>query len=668
VTLTAAGTTNSRLVVWCSAKNRKANVGTPTAPRLHTNFKLNNGGEHLALVRPDGVTVEHEIGQQFANFQYPPQPPNYSYGTVILTTPTTIMPEGAVAKYLVPAQASDIPAGWNAAVFNDSTWTSATSGIGYGFPSPTYDIVVNGSSVPLIATDISAAMTGKKSAFVRFPFNLASAAGATAVRLKVRYDDGYVCYLNGVQLASSNSPTPLVWDSAATGNKTDSGVTTVVTTTNTSNGPGALIAGTNVLAFQLLNSDGTGGEPDNACLRPTLEIDLPSGFSLGYFSSATLGTANSSTSNGIGPDIADVTQNPVALPTGGAGSAPIKVTAKVRQTLRPLAASAPVALKWRRMWGTETSITMLDDGQSATSGDTVAGDGIYSAQVPTTSLSAGEMIRWRVEARDNGATPTYSYAPPYPDFLTNNLNSPPSNPPPSGVASKDIAQYYGTMASASSVLQYTQLPVLYWFIKSADSSSVVGGGNATCSMFTAGASTTTSTWNGTASRRRDFPRARRASTSTSRKTTGWSGVQRRPTCGHSISSRTTRTRRRCGRRTAWKFWSESGQIMSHWTETVRVHQITDTNSTNVANHFWGIYDIVEDGNEDMLQRYGFSQADALYKIYDTMSAVAQAEQRLAKTWTPPRRTTRRCWMASIPPRRSPCAAPIPTTTWISARL
>jgi hypothetical protein len=40
------------LIVWASEKNRKV-VGAP----LHTNFKLAEGGEYLALVEPDGFTI-----------------------------------------------------------------------------------------------------------------------------------------------------------------------------------------------------------------------------------------------------------------------------------------------------------------------------------------------------------------------------------------------------------------------------------------------------------------------------------------------------------------------------------------------------------------------------------------------------------------------------------
>lgn len=60
----------ARLVVWASNKDRT----DPTLP-LHTNFKLSSAGGYLALVRRDGITVEHEWAPG-----YPPQAPNVSYG------------------------------------------------------------------------------------------------------------------------------------------------------------------------------------------------------------------------------------------------------------------------------------------------------------------------------------------------------------------------------------------------------------------------------------------------------------------------------------------------------------------------------------------------------------------------------------------------------------
>ena len=50
VSLPAAG----YLVVFASGKDR-------TNGTLHTNFQLDNEGEYLALVQPDGITVAHEF-------------------------------------------------------------------------------------------------------------------------------------------------------------------------------------------------------------------------------------------------------------------------------------------------------------------------------------------------------------------------------------------------------------------------------------------------------------------------------------------------------------------------------------------------------------------------------------------------------------------------------
>lgn len=56
------------LVVFASNKDRTGDV-------LHTNFKLSSGGEYLALVAPDGVTIMHEYAPE-----YPPQSRDVSYG------------------------------------------------------------------------------------------------------------------------------------------------------------------------------------------------------------------------------------------------------------------------------------------------------------------------------------------------------------------------------------------------------------------------------------------------------------------------------------------------------------------------------------------------------------------------------------------------------------
>jgi len=58
------------LLIFASDKDRAV-----SGSELHTNFKLSSGGEYLALVEPDGVTIHDEFGPA-----YPPQYVGNSYG------------------------------------------------------------------------------------------------------------------------------------------------------------------------------------------------------------------------------------------------------------------------------------------------------------------------------------------------------------------------------------------------------------------------------------------------------------------------------------------------------------------------------------------------------------------------------------------------------------
>ena len=68
------------LLVFASNKDRRVAAG-----ELHTNFKLDSGGEYLALVKPDGTTVEFDYGTS-----YPPQYADVSYGLSSLSSYTSL--------------------------------------------------------------------------------------------------------------------------------------------------------------------------------------------------------------------------------------------------------------------------------------------------------------------------------------------------------------------------------------------------------------------------------------------------------------------------------------------------------------------------------------------------------------------------------------------------
>lgn len=84
-----------RLIVFASGKDRR----DPTRP-LHTNFKLNDRGEYLALVAPDGKTIAHEFLPK-----YPRQRGAVSFGLregLRLNDGRTGVPAGAYTYFTQP--------------------------------------------------------------------------------------------------------------------------------------------------------------------------------------------------------------------------------------------------------------------------------------------------------------------------------------------------------------------------------------------------------------------------------------------------------------------------------------------------------------------------------------------------------------------------------------
>jgi hypothetical protein len=72
----------------------------------------------------------------------------------------------------------------------------------------------------LIQTDVDAEMSGvNSSAYIRIPFSVENPGDITTLTLRMKYDDGFVAYLNGVEVARRNAPgtvgTPLAWNAAA---------------------------------------------------------------------------------------------------------------------------------------------------------------------------------------------------------------------------------------------------------------------------------------------------------------------------------------------------------------------------------------------------------------------------------------------------------------------
>ena len=120
---------------------------------------------------------------------------------------------------------------------------------------------------PFIRTDLRSQMLGRNaSAFVRMLFEVDDPAGLDLLSLRVRYDDGFIAYLNGVPIAERNAPAAPDWNSAATASRDLASGSTPEEIDLTGSLP-LLMPGANVLAVHALNAS---PEDPDFLLQPEL--------------------------------------------------------------------------------------------------------------------------------------------------------------------------------------------------------------------------------------------------------------------------------------------------------------------------------------------------------------------------------------------------------------
>ena len=227
------------LVVFASGKDRI----DPAAP-LHTNFQLDADGEYLALVEPDGNTVAVAFAPQF-----PQQAPDIAYGVAQESIEIIPVGDGADATILIPTADNGgemLGAAWTDVDFDDASWLQGNNGIGYersaGFEEHfTTDVEVEMFSV-------------NATAFVRIPFAVADPQVIFSLQLRMKYDDGFVAYLNGVEVARRNAIDPLNWDSTALTTHRDT-LAVLFEDIDITDFKGQMREGKNVLAIHALNSN-----------------------------------------------------------------------------------------------------------------------------------------------------------------------------------------------------------------------------------------------------------------------------------------------------------------------------------------------------------------------------------------------------------------------------
>lgn len=146
------------------------------------------------------------------------------------------------------------------------------------------------SYADLLSTDIGPAFFGKNaSALLRAPF-LVSGADIVwqGMFLRFRYDDGFIAYLNGVEVLRRNAPSNATWNSKSITNRSKT-VGYGLETVNLTPFIPVLRNGSNVLAVQWLNADAS---DTDALFQPLLELSGARLTPPRFLAKSTPGSAN----------------------------------------------------------------------------------------------------------------------------------------------------------------------------------------------------------------------------------------------------------------------------------------------------------------------------------------------------------------------------------------
>ena len=325
---------------------------------------------------------------------------------------------------------------WTAAAFvENGTWTTAATAlpIGYGEPD--------------ILTPISGMQNVYRSVYLRKTFTLPAGPLPNGLVLRVRVDDGAVCWINGTELSPRIRATGTP-NFNATGMTIDNAIEPVpFVDIPISNAGSILQAGTNVLAIQGFNTT-----LNSSDFLVNAELIVEGG---------TPGAQNNSFSATAPPAIRQVTH----APNEPAAGVPVLISARITdpqgvatvtlgyQLVDPGSYIRRTDAAYATTW---TNVPMVDDG---TGGDLVAGDGIFSATMPAALQTNRRLIRYRLTATDTGAASiTVPYAddeqPNFAYFVYNGVPDWSGAVLPGGTGSRaTVKTYPGTLLNGIQVWQ-----------------------------------------------------------------------------------------------------------------------------------------------------------------------------------------------------------------------
>jgi hypothetical protein len=168
------------------------------------------------------------------------------------------LPGATTARYIVPTD-DTLGTSWAQRNFNDSSWFSGATGIGFDSVGGDFENVLRSQISP---NDVQA---GGTTILSRIPFQISNLQEVMQndLVLKMKYDDGFVVYLNGTEVLRENvRDATLAWDSRAFARSLprDSDMAETFVDFDLSEFKNLLVTGNNMLAIRGINSSSSSND------------------------------------------------------------------------------------------------------------------------------------------------------------------------------------------------------------------------------------------------------------------------------------------------------------------------------------------------------------------------------------------------------------------------
>jgi len=229
------------------AKNLYPNIDPPA-------FQINGANQHGGSISSgDVLTMANPNGAGTIYYTLDGMDPHKPDTAEALTSQTLIAEDAAKTAWVPTA---NIGLSWTGGTepFDDSIWTDGTPPVATASGGVGYEH--NTGYESYITYDVESEMYGNQEAcYIRIPFAVerVDLANSNFMTLRLRFDDGFVAYLNGTPIASANAPASPAWNEGAATSHGDSSAV-FFQDFDCSASIDALQAGDNILAIHGMNA------------------------------------------------------------------------------------------------------------------------------------------------------------------------------------------------------------------------------------------------------------------------------------------------------------------------------------------------------------------------------------------------------------------------------